>query len=156
MGKTCLGKTCLKRKWLEHIWRQNYSFVPDDVFYFDGCYWFRLSLFNFEYDSALNYSFEMNVVREMKGCGDMSIAIGKRNNFARKQQYQMVTTLSANSIRRDSTPRTRQLDHRSGCLRKDSICVQSGSNTFVGKAIHQFINFTERLHCPLRHILVLF
>lgn len=83
MGKTCLGKMCLKRKWLEHIWRQNYSFVPDDVFYYDGCYWFRLSLFNFEYESALNYSFEMNVVREMKGCGDMSIAIGKRNNFAR-------------------------------------------------------------------------
>ena len=69
----------------------------------------------FAYELALKYSFEVNLLREMKSCG----VIVRYENCDRKEKqfcirhYQMVTHPSTNPIRWRLTPRTRSLGHRS-------------------------------------------
>ena len=75
------------------------------------------------YEPALKYSFEMNVLREMKSCG----VIVRYEHCDRKEKqfsirhYQMVTHPSTNPIRRRLTPGTRLLDHAPNCSRRSTL-----------------------------------
>ena len=83
----------------------------------------------FVYEPALKYSFEMNLLREMKSYG----VIVRYEHCDRKEKqfcmthYKMVTHPSTNSIRRRLTPGTRFLDHRN---------------------VHGFANLSVRLLIP--------
>ena len=69
----------------------------------------------FAYELALKYSFEVNLLREMKSCP--VIVRYEHCDRKEKQLYmrhcQMVTHPSTNPIRRRLTPKTRSLGHRS-------------------------------------------